>query len=72
MMELLVFALLPLSVTAPLIVAGFTFFKRKQAPPLFYTPFDEITGQSGVEFHEEQDIPAEDEESGEEPERTHL
>ncbi|MGX1265268.1 hypothetical protein RKD55_003072 [Rossellomorea marisflavi] len=71
MMELLAFALLPLSVTALLLVAGFKCFKRKQVPPLFYTPFDEITGQSGVEFHEEQDIPAEDEESGEEPERTH-
>lgn len=70
-MELLAFALLPLSVTALFIVAGFKFFKRKQVPPLFYTPFDEITGQSGVEFHEEQDIPAEDEGIGEKPERTH-
>ena len=71
MMELLAFALLPLSVTLLLIIAGIKFFKKKLSPSLFYTPFDEITGQTEVEFHEEQDIPAEEEETGDEPERTH-
>lgn len=39
------------------------FVKKKSVQP-FYTPFDEITGQSEVEFHEEQEILAEDEIQG--------
>lgn len=71
MMELLAFALLPLSVTLLLIIAGIKSFKKKWSPSLFYTPFDGITGQTEVEFHEEQEIPAVDEETGDEPERNH-
>jgi hypothetical protein len=36
------------------------FIKKKNLTP-FYTPFDEITGQSQVEFHAEQEIIAVDE-----------
>ncbi|MCM3163332.1 MULTISPECIES: DUF3951 domain-containing protein [Metabacillus] len=36
------------------------FIKKKSASP-FYTPFDEITGQTEVSFHEEQEILTEDE-----------
>ncbi len=71
MMELLAFALLPLSVTLLIIIAWIKIFKKKRSPSLFYTPFDEITGQTEVEFHEEQEIPAVDEETGDEPERNH-
>jgi hypothetical protein len=39
------------------------FVKKKSVTP-FYTPFDQITGQTGVEFHEEQEILAEDEDQG--------
>lgn len=39
------------------------FVKKKSLTP-FYTPFDEITGQSQVEFHVEQEILAEDEDQG--------
>lgn len=48
-----------------LVLIGFykVFVKKKSVPP-FYTPFDEITGQSEVEFHEEREILAEDEAQG--------
>lgn len=39
------------------------FFRKKSVTP-FYTPFDEITGQSEVKFHEEQEILVEDEDQG--------
>jgi hypothetical protein len=39
------------------------FVKKKNLTP-FYTPFDEITGQSQVEFHVEQEILAVDEDQG--------
>jgi hypothetical protein len=39
------------------------FVLKKNLTP-FYTPFDEITGQSQVEFHVEQEILAVDEEQG--------
>lgn len=40
-----------------------TFVKKKTVTP-FYTPFDEITGQSQIEFHVEQEIMAVDEDQG--------
>lgn len=48
-----------------LVIIGFykVFVKKKSVQP-FYTPFNEITGQSEVEFHEEQEILAEDEIQG--------
>ncbi|MDQ0270619.1 DUF3951 domain-containing protein [Cytobacillus purgationiresistens] len=44
-----------------LVLIGFykVFVKKRSITP-FYTPFDEIVGQSEVEFHEEQEILAED------------
>ncbi len=39
------------------------FIKKRSVTP-FYTPFDEITGQSEVKFHEEQEILAVDEDQG--------
>ncbi|KAB8137975.1 DUF3951 domain-containing protein [Gracilibacillus oryzae] len=48
-----------------LVLAGFykVFIQKKNVTP-FYTPFDDITGQTEVEFHEEQEIRAEDEDQG--------
>jgi hypothetical protein len=40
------------------------FIKKKNITP-FYTPFDEITGQSPIVFHQEHEVIAEDEEQGE-------
>lgn len=49
-----------------LVLIGFfkVFVKKKGVTP-FYTPFDEITGQTEVVFHEEKEILAEDEGQGE-------
>lgn len=48
-----------------LVLIGFyKVFVKKRCVTLFYTPFDEITGQTEVEFHEEQIILAEDEDQG--------
>jgi hypothetical protein len=54
-----------LTIYVILVLIGFykVFIKKKMATP-FYTPFDDITGQSEVEFHEEQEILAEDEDQG--------
>lgn len=58
------------SVIVVLVVIGFykVFVKKKSVTP-FYTPFDKITGQTEVEFHEEQDILAEDEGESDDKER---
>jgi len=48
-----------------LVLIGFykVFVKKKGVTP-YYTPFDEITGQTEVAFHEEQEILAKDEDNG--------
>jgi len=58
------------SVIVILVIIGFykLFVKKKSVTP-FYTPFDEITGQSEVAFHEEQEILAEDEEQGDDKDK---
>jgi hypothetical protein len=38
----------------------------------FYTPLDEITGQSQVEFHEEQEIVVVDEDQGDDKNKNRL
>jgi Ni,Fe-hydrogenase I cytochrome b subunit len=44
------------------------FVKKKSATP-FYTPFDEITGQTEVLFHEEQEVHLEDPGQGDDKDR---
>jgi hypothetical protein len=44
------------------------FFKKKSVAP-FYTPFDEITGQSQVEFHVEQEVLAVEEDQGDDKDK---
>lgn len=53
-----------------LVLVGFykVFWKKKSVTP-FYTPFDEITGQSQVAFHEEQEIVVEDEDRGDDKDK---
>lgn len=53
-----------------LVMIGFykMFVKKKTVTP-FYTPFDHITGQTEVEFHEEQVILVEDEGEGDDKDR---
>ncbi|NMD70140.1 DUF3951 domain-containing protein [Bacillus sp. DNRA2] len=53
-----------------LVMIGFykVFWKKKSVTP-FYTPFDEITGQSQVAFHEKQEIIVEDEDRGDDKDK---
>lgn len=44
------------------------FIKKKTVTP-FYTPFDQITGQTSVEFHKEQEILVEDEDQGDDKDK---
>jgi hypothetical protein len=44
------------------------FVKKKNVTP-FYTPFDEITGQSQVEFHVEQEVLAVEEDQGDDKDK---
>lgn len=43
---------------------AFKIFIKKERPDNSYTPFDYITGQTGEEFHEEQEEREEDKPSG--------
>lgn len=36
-------------------IIGFKIVKKKQLPDSYYTPFDYITAQTNVEFHEEKE-----------------
>lgn len=47
------------------------FVKKKTLTP-FYTPLDEITGQSQVEFHEEQRIVVVDEDQGDDKNKNKM
>ncbi|MFD1736719.1 DUF3951 domain-containing protein [Bacillus salitolerans] len=53
-----------------LVFIGFykVFVKKRNITP-FYTPFDEITGQTEVAFHEEQEVLAEDEDQGDDKDK---
>ncbi|MGG1680313.1 DUF3951 domain-containing protein [Neobacillus sp. NRS-1170] len=54
----------PTAIVILVLVGFFKVFVKKKSVPPFYTPFDEITGQSEVQFHEEREILAEDEDQG--------
>lgn len=54
----------PMVVFILTIVGLYKLFIKKRNITAFYTPFDEITGQSAVAFHEEQEVIAEDEDQG--------
>ncbi|MCA1060620.1 DUF3951 domain-containing protein [Rossellomorea aquimaris] len=55
----------PAVITILVIVGFYKVFVRKKSPSLYYTPFDQVTGQTEVEFHEEQETIVEDEDYGE-------
>lgn len=54
----------PLAVLILTCIGLYNLFVRKRNITAYYTPFDEITGQTAVPFHEEQEVIAEDEEQG--------
>ncbi|WP_173104948.1 DUF3951 domain-containing protein [Bacillus sp. KH172YL63] len=55
----------PLAITLLVLIGFYKVFIKKKSISLFYTPFDQVTGQTEVSFHEEQEIIAEDEDQGE-------
>lgn len=55
----------PTALTILVRIGLYKVFVKKKSVTLFYTPFDQVTGQTGVEFHEEQETIVEDEDDGE-------
>ena len=55
----------PTVIVILVIISFYKVFVKKKSVTPFYTPFDEVMGQSEVKFHEEQEILAEDEDQGE-------
>lgn len=55
---------LPIIIFIIVVISFYQVFVKKKSVTPFYTPFDEITGQSQVEFHVEQEILAVDEDQG--------
>jgi hypothetical protein len=55
---------LPITIFIIIIISFYKVFIKKKNVTPFYTPFDEIMGQSQVEFHVEQEILAVDEDQG--------
>ncbi len=66
-MDLSFYALL--SITLPIVlllgIIIVKLIKNKQLPDSRYTPFDFITGQTNVEFHEEKEAVQEEDDQGE-------
>ncbi|AWB44558.1 DUF3951 domain-containing protein [Paenibacillus sp. CAA11] len=42
----------------------FKMIRKKRIPDIYYTPFDYITGQSTIEFHEEKEDEEQDNDQG--------
>ncbi|MBY0147736.1 DUF3951 domain-containing protein [Neobacillus niacini] len=55
---------LPTIIFIIVLISFYKVFVQKKSVTPYYTPFDEITGQSQVEFHVEQEILAVDEDQG--------
>ena len=55
---------LPLTIVILVIIGFYKLFIKKKNITAFYTPFDNITGQTLSDFHEEQKVIIEDEEQG--------
>ena len=55
---------LPLVIFIIVVIGFFRMFVLKKNITANYTPFDEITGQSPIVFHQEHEVLAEDEEQG--------
>ena len=47
---------LPLTIVILVIIGFYKLFIKKKSITSFYTPFDNITGQTISEFHEEQKV----------------
>jgi hypothetical protein len=63
---------LPLVIFIIVLIGFFKMFVLKKNITANYTPFDEITGQSPIVFHQEHEVIAEDEDQGEGKRTTSL
>jgi hypothetical protein len=63
---------LPAIILTFVLILFYKAFVKKKAMTPFYTPLDEITGQSQVEFHEEQEIVVVDEDQGDDKNKNRL
>ncbi|TLS50818.1 DUF3951 domain-containing protein [Paenibacillus antri] len=45
-------------------IIGYKVLRKRELPDLRYTPFDNITGQTHVEFHLEKEVMEEENENG--------
>ncbi|HFJ9285389.1 TPA: DUF3951 domain-containing protein [Bacillus toyonensis] len=55
---------LPLTIVILVIIGFYKLFIKKKSVTSFYTPFDNITGQTISEFHEEQKVLVYEDEDG--------
>ncbi|MGF3104868.1 DUF3951 domain-containing protein [Rossellomorea sp. DUT-2] len=55
----------PTAITILVLIGFYKVFVKKKSVSLFYTPFDQVTGQTEVEFHEEQIMIVQDDDQGE-------
>jgi hypothetical protein len=59
----------PIVIVILVLISFYKVFMKKKGITPFYTPFDEITGQTEVTFHEEQEILAVDEDQGDDKDK---
>lgn len=59
----------PIVIVILVLISFYKVFVKKKGITPFYTPFDEITGQTEVVFHEEQEILAVDEDQGDDKDK---
>ncbi|MDF2946854.1 MAG: hypothetical protein K0S51_1533 [Bacillales bacterium] len=54
----------PIVIVILVIIGFYKVFIKKISVSTYYTPFDKVTGQTNVEFHEEQIVIAKDDSQG--------
>ncbi|MGM9924906.1 MAG: DUF3951 domain-containing protein [Bacillus sp. (in: firmicutes)] len=62
----------PITVFVLTMIGLYKLFVKKRNITAYYTPFDEITGQTPIAFHDEQIVLAEDEEQGDDKPRNKM
>ncbi|CAM4154908.1 hypothetical protein BAMA_05575 [Bacillus manliponensis] len=60
---------LPLAIVILTLIGFYKLFVKKKNITAFYTPFDQIMGQTTVEFHQEQHVVEEDEGEGDDKDK---
>lgn len=59
----------PLVIVVIVMIGFYKVMVKKKSVSLFYTPFDQVTGQTSVEFHEEKEVLAEDDDQGDDKDK---